>query len=143
MDLYISSNYLIIDKSKNKKGEETTEFKEHDGKLLIKQYSGINTDNFVIKKIDGKKFNFSFFKLNGIYYININGDHIIDYKRFRNIQQISKIDETSIKIKNLHIGEIIIENCDTEIFKRGLLIMTDYMKTKSNYIHDFMSFVFS
>ena len=71
MDLYISSNYLIIDKCKNKKGEDTMEFKEHDGKLLIKQYSGINSDNFVIKKVDGKKLNFSFFRLNGIYYVSI------------------------------------------------------------------------
>lgn len=148
MDSEISYNYLVIDKYKNKKGEDTTELKEHEGKLIIKQYSGINSDNFVIKKYDGKKITFSFFKLNGIYYVNINGEHIIDYKKFINIQQISKVeyeDEkmSSIKIKNAYIGDIIIHNCDPEIFQKALNVMANYMKNKSNYVSDLMHFVFS
>ena len=157
MDSDISYNYLVIDKYNNKKGEETTELKEHEGKLIIKQYSGINSDNFVIKKFDGKKISFSFFKLNGIHYISINGDHIIDYKRFINIQQISKIESdrptttpitaitqcTSIKVKNSHIGDIIIHNCDPEIFQKALNVMSTYMKNKTNYVSDFMQFMFN
>jgi hypothetical protein len=140
-------NYMMVDKIKNKKGEDTTEFKECEGRLIIKQYSGINTDNFVIKKMDGKRLSFSFFKINGIHYININGEHIIDYKRFVNIQQISKHDTSdsdteSIKVKNGFIGEIIIHNCDPEIFKKSLDIMAKYMKDKNNYISDFIYFIF-
>lgn len=140
-------NYMMVDKIKNKKGEDTTEFKECEGRLIIKQYSGINTDNFVIKKMDGKRLSFSFFKINGIHYININGEHIIDYKRFVNIQQISKYDITgvdteSIKVKNGFIGDIIIHNCDPEIFKKSLDIMAKYMKHKNNYISDFIYFIF-
>jgi hypothetical protein len=145
MDSDISYNYLVIDKYKNKRGEDTTELKEHEGKLIIKQYSGINSDNFVIKKFDGKKISFSFFKLNGIYYVSINGDHIIDYKKFINIQQISKLeqDENSIKVKNTYIGDIIIANCDPEIFQKALNVMSNYMKNKSTYVSDLMHFVFS
>lgn len=146
MDSDISYNYLVIDKYKNKRGDETTELREHEGKLIIKQYSGINSDNFVIKKFDGKKISFSFFKLNGIYYISINGDHIIDYKKFINIQQISKIEEKDkqgIKIKNTYIGDIIINNCDPEIFEKALNVMANYMKNKSSYISDLIHFVFS
>jgi hypothetical protein len=148
MDSDISYNYLVIDKYKNKRGEDTTELKEHEGKLIIKQYSGINSDNFVIKKYDGKKISFSFFKINGIYYININGEHIIDYKKFINIQQISKIeceDEkiSSIKVKNAYIGDIIIHNCDPEIFQKSLNVMSNYMKNKSSYVSDLMHFVFT
>jgi len=151
MDSDISYNYLVIDKYKNKKGEDTTELKEHEGKLIIKQYSGINSDNFVIKKFDGKKIAFSFFKLNGIYYISINGDHIIDYKKFINIQQISRVEnenegehgKISIKIKNVHIGDIVIHNCDPEIFQKALNIMSTYMKNKTNYVSDFMHFLFT
>jgi hypothetical protein len=140
-------NYMMVDKIKNKKGEDTTEFKECEGRLIIKQYSGINTDNFVIKKMDGKRLSFSFFKINGIHYININGEHIIDYKRFVNIQQISKydiagVDTESIKVKNGFIGDIIIHNCDPEIFKKSLDIMAKYMKHKNNYISDFIYFIF-
>lgn len=148
MDSEISYNYLVIDKYKNKRGEDTTELKEHEGKLIIKQYSGINSDNFIIKKYDGKKISFSFFKLNGIYYININGEHIIDYKKFVNIQQISKIESeddkiSSIKVKNAYIGDIIIHNCDPEIFQKALSVMSNYMKNKSSYVSDLMHFVFS
>lgn len=139
-------NYLVIDKHKNKKGEDTTEFKEHDGKLIIKQYSGINSDNFIIKKFDGKKIAFSFFKLNGIHYISINGDHIIEYKRFICIQQVSKIEESdipTIKIKNGYVGDILIYNCDAEIFQKALNVMSKYMKNKHTYISDFMQFIFT
>lgn len=144
-------DYLKVDKSKNKKGEDTIQFKEYDGKLLIKQYSGINTDNFIIKKTEGLEIRFSFIKLNGIYYVSINGEHIIDYKRFVKIEQISKIENTEeqdkniekIKIKNTYIGDIIINNCDTELIQKALTIMTDYMKNKTNYISDFIRFVFT
>jgi hypothetical protein len=148
MDSDISYNYLVIDKYKNKRGEDTTELKEHEGKLIIKQYSGINSDNFIIKKYDGKKISFSFFKLNGIYYVSINGDHIIDYKKFINIQQISKVEQeddkiSSIKVKNAYIGDIMIHNCDPEIFQKALSVMSNYMKNKSSYVSDLMHFVFS
>ena len=139
----VSHTYLMIDKVKNNRGEETTELKEHLGKLIIKQYSGIGTDNFVIKKFDGKKINFSFFKLNGIHYININGEHILDYRKFVNIQQISKIEKEdgtsdNIQIKNSFIGNIIIHNCDIEIFKKGLDVMNTYMKNHRTYVNDFI-----
>jgi hypothetical protein len=139
-------NYLIIDKTKNKKGEDTTQLKESDGKMIIKQYSGLNSDNFVIKKFDGKQINFSFFKINGIHYININSENIIDYKRFINIQQISKIESSSdidsIRIDNTFFGKIIIQNCDVEIFSKALSVMHDYMKHKSGYLSELMYLIF-
>lgn len=138
----IIQHYLTIDKGKNKKGDDTMELKECDGKLIIKQYSGINTDNFVIKKFDGKKICFSFFKLNGIYYININGEHIFDYRKFVKIQQISKI-ENDIKIKNTFIGDFVIPNCDPEIFKKSLDIMNNFMKNHRSYINDIVYFFFN
>ena len=142
MDNHIEE-YLLIDKTQNKKGENMTELKECEGKLIIKQFSGINTDNFVIKKSDGKKIAFSFFKINGIYYVNINGEHIIDYRRFVNIQQISKHETDSVKIKNAFIGDVIINNCDVEMFSKSMSIMNKYMKHKTNYYTDLMYFIFN
>ena len=146
-------NYTLVDKFLNNRGEDTTEFKECDGRLIIKQYSGINTDNFVIKTLDGKKLNFTFFKINGIYYVNINGEHIIDYRRFTNIEQISKVDNEesgdesnpklcSTKIKNGYIGDIILRNCDPEMFTKSLQLMAKHMKNKSSYYSDFKYFMF-
>lgn len=138
----IVQNYLMIDKVKNNDG--ITELKEHLGKLIIKQYSGVGTDNFVIKKFDGKKINFSFFKLNGIHYISINGEHILDYRKFVHIQKISKIkkddgvDSDSIEITNSFIGNLVIHNCDIEIFKKSLDVMNTYMKNHRTYMNDFI-----
>jgi len=137
----IAQNYLMIDKVKN--NDEITELKEHLGKLIIKQYSGVGTDNFVIKKFDGKKISFSFFKLNGIHYISINGEHILDYRKFVNIQKISKIEKDdgtsdSIEIRNSFIGNLVIHNCDIEIFKKALDVMNTYMKNHRTYMNDFI-----
>jgi len=139
----MDEQYTLIDKIKNKNGQDTTEFKDCDGRLIIKQYSGLNTDNFIIKKIDGKKIAFSFFKINGIHYVNINGEHIIDYRKFINIQQISNYDIDSIKIKNTFIGDLILNNCDTEIMYKALKIMDRHMKNKNSYYSDVIYFMFN
>lgn len=136
--------YLLIDTFKDKRGEDTTEFQECDGRMITKQYSGINTDNFIVKKIDGKQLKFSFFKLNGIHYVDINGEHIVDYKRFVNIQQVSKVKEVDgIKVKNHMVGDITIPNCDTEIFKKSLDVMHRHMKHKNSYWIEFLNMLLS
>jgi hypothetical protein len=131
-------SFLLVDKL-----DTTTEIKECDKNIIVKHYTGINTDNFVIKKMDGKRLTFSFFKINGIYYVNLNGDHIIDYKRFTSIQFISKVTDDSIRIKNSVLGEIIIQNCDTELFQKALNVMSKHMKTKSSYFSDLLYFFFN
>jgi len=137
----MEKEYLIVDNHLSKNGDLTTEFKESDGKLLVKQFSGINTDNFIIKKFNNKRLEFSFFKLNGIYYININSFHIIDYKRFINIEHIIKEDE-NVKIKNPLIGDILLLNCDVDIVYKALQIMADWMKSKRSIVRDFLYFLF-
>jgi hypothetical protein len=139
----MEKEYLIIDNHVGKNGD-ITEFKECDGKILIKQFSGLNTDNFIIKKFNGKRLEFSFFKLNGVYYININGCHIVDYKHFINIQHISKDDndDKNVKIKNRSIGDMILIDCDVDIVHKALTVMSDWMKSKQNTFNDFMYYIF-
>lgn len=136
----MEKEYLIVDNHNSKDGD-ITEFKECDGKILVKQFSGLNTDNFVIKKFNGKRLEFSFFKLNSIYYISLNGCHIIDYKQFINIKHISKSDE-DVKIKNPYIGDIILLNCDVDIVHKALTIMADWMKSKQSVFKDIMYYMF-
>jgi|UniRef100_A0A6C0AMH5 hypothetical protein len=137
----MEKEYLIIDNHLSKNGNVTTELKESDGKLIVKQFSGTNTDNFIIKKFNNKRLEFSFFKLNGIYYININSFHIIDYKRFINIEHITKEDE-NVRIKNPFIGDILLLNCDVDIVYKALRIMADWMKNKKSIFRDFLYFLF-
>jgi hypothetical protein len=138
----METDFCVVDHHVKKNGDVTAEFKESDGKILVKHFAGVNSDNFLVKKIDGRKIEFSFFKLNGIYYVNINGHHMIDYKKFVNIQSILSDGDNNIKIKNVFVGEIFIPNCDLEIMKKALLIMNEWMKRKSWWFTDLVYFFF-
>jgi hypothetical protein len=139
------NDFLIVDNYTTKNGD-ITEFKELDGKILVKQFSGINTDNFVLKKNNGThgvhsvRLEFSFFKLNGIYYINLCGHHIIDYKKFIHIQKISQVDENVI-IKNAYFGDILIPHCDIDLVKKSLVVMNKWMKSKSSIFKDIFYYI--
>jgi hypothetical protein len=136
----MDNEYLIVDNHLSENGN-ITEFKECDGKILIKEFSGLNSDNFIIKKYNKKKLEFSFFKINGTYYVNINGHHIIDYKRFINIQKISKTGE-DVKISNPFIGDIILYNCDVDMVHKALTIMSDWIKSRTSIFKDLMYIIF-
>lgn len=136
----MDNEYLIVDSHLSKNGD-ITEFKECDGKMLIKQFSGINSDNFIVKKYNNKKLEFSFFKINGVYYVNINGCHIIDYKRFINIQKISQIND-DVLISNPFVGDIILYNCDIDIVYKSLTIMSDWIKSKTSLFKDLLYLIF-
>lgn len=135
-------NFLIVDNYITKSGDITTEFKECDGKILVKHFSGINSENFIVKKKNGKKLEFSFCKLNGIYYININGHHMIDYKKFTNIQSIITC-ENDVKISNIYIGDILLQNCDVDIVHKSLLVMNDWIKSKTKWYNDILYYIFN
>lgn len=130
-------NFLIVDNYFTKDGNVTTEFKECDGKILVKHFSGINSENFIVKKSNGKKLEFSFCNINGIYYININGHHMVDYKKFINIQSIITSDN-DIKLSNPYMGEILIQNCDVDIIHKALLVMDEWIKSKTKWYSDFL-----
>lgn len=136
----MDKEFIIVDNHASKNGD-ITEFKECDGKILVKHFSGLNTENFIIKKFNGKRLEFSFFKLNSVYYININGYHIVDYNHFINIQHISKVDE-NVKIKNTSIGDILLIDCDIDMLYKALTVMTDWMKSKQNVFSEIMYYIF-
>lgn len=136
----MEKEFIIVDNHVSKNGD-ITEFKECDGKILVKHFSGLNTENFIIKKFNGKRLEFSFFKLNSVYYININGYHIVDYNHFINIQHISKVDE-NVKIKNTSIGDILLIDCDIDMLYKALTVMTDWMKSKQNVFSEIMYYIF-
>jgi hypothetical protein len=137
----MNEDFLIVD---NKKINDTeiTNTKEKLGEITFKQYSGLNTENFLFRKSNDKTLHISLFKLNGINYININGEHIIDYKRFKNIQYISQNDDDTITIKNSYIGQLKIKKCDVEMFKNALFILSEWMKKKSSFFGDLLYYLF-
>ena len=109
-------------------------------KNLKKNGYEIDIDNFIIKKGNGKSLEFSFFKLNAIYYININGHHIIDYKHFINIQHISN-ESNNVKLQNPFIGDITLVNCDIDIVYKSLTIMAKWMKSKQTIFNNIMYYM--
>jgi len=125
------SDYLFVDKHVSKKGTSTS-LKEQDGQYLITQFSGVNCENFIIKK-DSYQLKFSIFKLNGIYYVNLNGHHIIDYNKFIHISQISLEGDNNVKIYNPCIGTIVICDCEVDVVCKALTIMQKFMKGKISF----------
>jgi hypothetical protein len=136
----MEKDYLILDNNVTKSGKLITESKECDGKILVKQFTGINSENFIIKKGDGKELAFSLCKINGIYYVNLNGQHMIDYKKFTKIQSVCNVNN-DVRFKNLFDGDIILKNCDVEIFQRALEVMNDWMNKQTNWFHDIVYFI--
>ncbi len=136
----MDKDFLIVDNHVNKDGNITTEFKECDGKILIKHFSGLNCDNFVVKKYNGKKMEFSLFKLNGIHYVNLNGHHIIDYKRFVNVQYICN-EGADVKLRNPCFGEILLKECDAEVVQKAMVLMAVEMKKRSGWFSDFLYYI--
>ena len=114
----------------------------HGVKLYIKQSSGINTENFTIFKLEKNpgqtlQLSFSVFYLNGIYYISLNNEHIIDYKKFISIEKLSYDSQLNIlKVTNSHYGDLYIKNCDLDIFNKSLLELNKYMKDKTNFLYN-------
>jgi hypothetical protein len=137
----MEGDFLIVENHVNRSGDVTTEFKECDGKILVKHFSGLNSENFVIKKYNGKRLDFSFFKLNGIYYVNLNGHHIIDYRRFISIQSVSNVAD-DVKIVNCYIGELNLSNCDVDIVQKALVVMANWIKHKTKWWSEIMYYLF-
>lgn len=135
----MDENFLIVNNQKIE-NNNITNIKEKVGDIILKQYSGLNTENFLFRK-GNSKLQISLFKLNGIYYININGEHIIDYKRFKHIQCMSQVDENVI-IKNYYFGQLKISNCDIELFKHSLFVLAEWMKKKTSYFSEFLYYLF-
>ncbi len=138
----MDKDFLIIENHIEPNGNVSTEFKEYDGKILIKHVSGLNCEYFCIKKVDGHEIKFSLFKINGIYYVNINGHHVIDYKRFINIHYLANIGDDVI-IRNPYFGEIILKNSDVEIVQKAMTLMVKEMKKSGwTWFNDLMYYVF-
>lgn len=131
----MEDDYSVI--TKNDNDSNLTEFKMED-KCLIKQYIGNNTENFILKK-DNYIIKFGFFKINGTYYVNINGENIINYNRFACIDRIEYENETLI-IHNHLVGKIKIKNCSMELFEKSLDIMANYMKPKRSIFKEILAF---
>lgn len=142
------NDYFIIDTNITYNGEPTTQLQsfeqDKNKKLFIKQYSGINTENFIISKANGKKISFSIFKINGIYYINLNGEHIIDYNKFIHIKKFSyNPEKNTLKITNTHFGDIYISNCDLDIFNKTMLEISNYMQNKTSILSNLFYYIFT
>lgn len=137
----MENDFLIVDNHILKNGDITTEFRECDGTILVRHFSGVNSENFLIKKADGKCMGFAFIKINGVQYVNLNGHHMIDYRKFIHIQSVSNEGE-NVRMKNFFIGDVLLLNCDVEIFQKALEIMARWMKNNVKWLNDIVYYIF-
>lgn len=131
----MDKGFLFVD---HQSDGDVTEFRECDGKVLVKHFASGNSEYFVIKKNNGKRLTFSFIKLHGIYYITLNGNHMMDYKKFSRGTQSVVNNGDNVIIKNIFEGDITIENCDMEIVQKSLTVMSEWMKKRNKWWNDIL-----
>ena len=98
-------------------------------------------DKFTIVKAE-KKLEFAFFKANGVYFVNINNDHIIDYKQFCRVKSLKQSSNGSDVVLCIGASNMAIKNCDVQMVQKALIVMSDFMKTKSSLYKDLMYILF-
>lgn len=137
----MDESYLVIDTHRTKKGTLLSECRETDGKLIVQHFSGINCDNYIVKKQCGKKLHYSFFKMNGIYYVSLNGEHIVDYKKFCDGLMHVSNQGSSVVVTNTFFGKITLIDCDTDIIYKSLQLMKQWMKGKTNFFSNILYYI--
>lgn len=111
---------------------------EHKKGIHVKQYKSYNSNVLLLTK-DNLKIKFNYYKLNSIVFININGEHLFDFKVLLLIDMltnISNIDSTNLSIKHSKLGEIIIQNCNVEMFEKGICIINEWVEKNKNFFKD-------
>lgn len=104
----------------------------------ITQYKSYNSNVLVLKR-DNLKIKFNYYKLNGSIFVNINGEHLFDFKVLLLIDLVTnkKEGETmNIVIKHCKLGEITIRNCNVDMFQKGLHIINDWVNKNRNILKD-------
>lgn len=134
-------DYLLVDTEISSTGQERTRTNERDGKVNIKHVTGIGCESYTVRKHDGKHLQFSFFTLNGIWYVNINGQHVMDYYKFQKIARLSN-EQDSVRITTVHFGDIVIPQCDVDIVYKSLQIMKEFINKKASWWNTMMYLVF-
>lgn len=106
--------------------------------INVKQYKCYNSNALILTK-NRLKIKFNYYKINSIVFININGDHLFDFKTLLLIDMLENIkqgEDTNLCIKHSKLGEIIIKNCDVEIFEKGLFIINEWVEKNKNFLKD-------
>lgn len=113
--------------------------------ISVKHTNNGTADKFVVST-SSKKLELTFFKANGIYFVNINNAHIIDYKQFAKVKNITQMHNG--KDITLSIGSgsasasLLIKDCDVEMIQKALIVMSEFMKTKSSLYKDLIYILF-
>ena len=120
------NDFLIIENHKLNKQLDVVLTTEKSDKVVIQQYSGTNTENFRFASTNSTLF-LSLFKLNGIWYININGEHVVNYKQFIRFQRVENT-QSGIQIINNFCGNMNITNCKSDVFCKSISVISNWMK---------------
>lgn len=129
-------DFIIIENHKKDK-EKIIEIKEIDGNIYIKQLCGANCEKFTIKK-NKLKIECGIFKLNGVKYVNINGNIIMEATKMIEIEYMTNYCN-NVLIRNKYVGEIVINNCDVEMLQKMLGIIE--AKTKKTFDEKIKHFI--
>lgn len=110
-------------------------------KVNVEHSKSGTSDKFVVSTPE-KKLEFTFFKANGIYFVNINNMHIIDYKQFCKVKNITQMNNGKDITLSIGTSTLLLKDCDVQMIQKALIVMSDFMKTKSSLYKDLMYVLF-
>lgn len=125
------NDYIIIDPPKDV---------ENKSGIYIKEYPGAGGSTNIKLSRAGQQIHFNWYRLHGMYFVNINGEHIFDFNRLCLIDHISNVGNDCV-IQNSDLGEIMIPNCSVKLFEKALFFVEQRIKKKRNLIKDIFSFL--
>ncbi len=106
--------------------------------ISINEYKSFNSNVLILSK-NSLRIKFNYYKLNNTVFVNINGEHLFDFRVLLLIDCVSNIktnESIDINIKHGKLGEIIIKNCNIELFQKGLQIINDWINRNKNIIKE-------
>jgi hypothetical protein len=126
---------INTNRSTNRTESHFTECYEMDGDFYIYTLFFEDKEKYVIANKKGQRVSLVFFKLNDIYYININRYITIDLKRFLHIEYIvtQETDGENIKIKTTYDQILILQNCDISLVHKMLKFIEKWYNNHCNW----------
>lgn len=132
-------DYLYINKTSGDYTDtiETIELGEN---VLSRHTSGYNSDNYTLAQQNGSQVKFSVVKIESMYYVSINNEYVLDYKKFMMFDRISYTGKDTV-IYYMYMPCIVVKGCDVSMVNKMISILQDNIKQKIGFLYNIKYYI--
>jgi hypothetical protein len=121
-------DYLYINKADGV-CSDSIEIIEMGDNILLRHTTGVNSENYILAQQNGLQVKFSVVDIEGMYYVSINNEHVLDYKKFMLFECVKNIGRDTV-IEYVYTDDIVIKNCNVFLIHKMIDILQDNLKKK-------------